>query len=85
MWGRWYSGSRDEGVGIATQRDLLSPVGIRSLLVHSEYVGAVCIHHEDLVVPIPVTLEGDAFAIRRQLFGYSIRAAFSRLCRAQRS
>jgi len=27
-------------------------------------VGAVGIHHEDLVVPIPVTREGDAFAVR---------------------
>ena len=54
-------GSRDEGVGLATQRGLLSPVGITSLLVGSEYVGAVCIHHENLGVPIPGTGEGDAF------------------------
>jgi hypothetical protein len=43
---------------------LLPPVGTSSLLVGYDYGGAVGIHYEDLVVSIPVTLEGNAFAVR---------------------
>ena len=57
-------GEQGRGVGIATERGLLSPVGESPLLVESDYVGAVGIHHEDLVVPKKVTREGDAFSVR---------------------